>query len=217
MTRNGASTRPDPELARVLAVPMRRRILDLVERSKRPIDVATLTQALGCNHNAVRQHLARLRDAGLVIEQREEHRTEPGRPRLLYSARTRPDPYARLARLLTQVVKQRESPRKIGRREGRAQAALAEGDAVDSVDAVVVAAARDGFAPRPVEKGRSVDVILDVCPFADVAADDPRTICSLHRGIAEGLVGALGGARVESFTAHDPYEAGCVVRLRRTT
>ena len=214
MKPNGASTRPDTELARVLAVPMRRRILDLVERSKRPIDVATLTRALGCNHNAVRQHLARLRDAGLVIEQREEHRAEPGRPRLLYSARTRPDPYARLARLLTQVVTQRESPRKIGRREGRAQAARAEGDAVD---AVVGAAARDGFAPRSVENGRSVDVILDVCPFADVAADDPRTIRSLHRGIAEGLVGALGGARVESFAAHDPYEGGCVVRLRRTT
>jgi predicted ArsR family transcriptional regulator len=214
MAADAAAARPDTELARVLAVPLRRRILELVERSNRPVDVATLTDALGCNHNAVRQHLARLRDAGLVVEQREQHRSEPGRPRLLYTARTRPEPYARLARLLTQVVKQRESPRRVGRAEGRAQAEHSAGDAVD---AVVAAAAREGFAPRRVDRARHVDVVLDVCPFADVAAEDPRTICSLHRGIAEGLVDALGGVRVESFVAHDPYDAGCVVRLRRTT
>ena len=209
--------RPDAELARVLAVPLRRRVLDLVEASKRPIDVATLTEALGCNHNAVRQHLARLRDAGLVTEQREQ-RSEPGRPRLLYSAAVRPDPYARLARLLTRVVSEGRSPRRVGRDEGRAQAAPPEsGDAVDVIDAVVAEAARDGFAPRRSVRGRRVDIVLEVCPFADVAAEDPRTICSLHRGIAEGLVEAIGGARVEAFVANDPYDADCLVRLRRTT
>jgi len=205
--------RPDTELARVLAVPLRRQILELVEASNGPIDVLTLTNALDCTHNAVRQHLARLRDAGLVREERERERSGPGRPRLLYTPALRPDPYARLAALLAQVVKQRSTPRRVGRATGAAQARGEDGDAVE---AFVAAAGREGFAPRRVDRGGAVDVVLDVCPFADVAASDPRTICSLHRGIAEGLVDAVGGARVEAFVANDPYEAGCLVRLRRT-
>ena len=87
---------PDPVLARAVAAPLRRRILDLILAADHPVTIAELTDELGCNHNAVRQHLAQLREAGLVAEVLE-HRTRPGRPRLLYTATARPNPYARLA------------------------------------------------------------------------------------------------------------------------
>jgi predicted ArsR family transcriptional regulator len=205
---------PDAELARVLAVPLRRRIFDLVAAADHPLAISELTAALGCNHNAVRQHLARLCAAGLVTET-SEPRSAPGRPRLLYAPAVRPHPYAHLATLLARVVRDGGTPRTVGRREGRASgpsSTVADRDAVDVIEAE---AAKLGFAPTRVEHGERVDIVLGVCPFADVAAGDPRTICSLHRGLVEGLADAAGGARVDGFVAHEPYEAGCEIHLRR--
>jgi predicted ArsR family transcriptional regulator len=205
---------PDLPLARVLSAPLRRRIFDLIAASHHPMSVVELTESLGCNHNAVRQHLARLRDAGLVEETVEE-RTQPGRPRYLYRATPPPNPYARLARLLLYMQARGGTARAAGREQGRVDASVAE--TIDPVDALEADARRNGFVPRRVSKGRRVDLVLDACPLAEAAIDDPRTVCALHRGLAEGLVEGLGGARVESFTAHDPRVAGCRIGLRRTS
>ncbi len=77
-------------------------------------------------------------------------------------------------------------------------------------------AARQGFSPRRVGYGRSIELVLDACPLADVAADDPMTVCAVHRGLAEGLVAGIGGARIEGFVVNEPYRAGCRVKVRRT-
>ena len=204
---------PDPSLAQVLSAPLRRRIFDLIAASEHPISVGELTDALGCNHNAVRQHLVRLRDAGLVDETVED-RTQPGRPRYLYRATPPPDPYARLARLLLDLYSGRDTPRSVGRQQGRADAAA--GMTTDAIDALELDAHRNGFAPRRITKGRHIELVLDECPLAEAAIADPRTVCALHRGLAEGVVEGLGGARVESFTVHDPTAAGCRILLRRT-
>ena len=45
--------------------------------------MAELTAYVRLNHNAVRQHLAVLKEACLVVEEVED-RSRPGRPRLLY-------------------------------------------------------------------------------------------------------------------------------------
>jgi predicted ArsR family transcriptional regulator len=207
---------PDPVLAQAVAVPLRRRILDLILAADRPVTVAELTDELGCNHNAVRQHLARLREVGLVAEVREQ-RSRAGRPRLLYTATAPPNPYARLARLLLTVRRTGLSPRAAGRQAGRAEVASAAVEAADALDVLEADAARQGFSPHRVRRGRRVELVLDVCPFADIAAEDPATVCALHRGLAEGLVEGAGGARVETFVANDPYRAGCRVGLRSTT
>lgn len=212
MTRNDL---PDPALARAVAVPLRRRVLDLILAADHPITVAELTDELGCNHNAVRQHLAQLRDAGLVLEVREERKV-PGRPRLLYTAAARPNPYARLARLLLASRRTGRSPRATGRRQGRADIASTAFEGGDALDALEADSARHGFAPRRIGRGRRVEVVLDVCPFADVAVEDPTVVCALHRGLAEGIVERVGGARVETFVVNDPYKAGCRILVQRT-
>jgi hypothetical protein len=107
------------------------------------------------------------------------------------------------------------TPRATGREHGRGDATLAA--SADPIDAVEDDARRNGFAPRRVTKGRRVELVLDACPLAEAAVDDPRTVCALHRGLAEGLVEGVGGARVERFTAYDPYTAGCRITLRRTS
>ena len=205
---------PDPALARALSTPLRRRIFDLIAGAEHPTSVGELTEKLGCNHNAVRQHLARLREAGLV-EETIEDRTTPGRPRHLYRAAVPPNPYARLSKLLLSLYAHGRTPRATGREHGRADATVAA--SADAIDALEDDARRNGFAPRRVTKGRRVELVLDACPLAEAAVDDPRTVCALHRGLAEGLVEAIGGARVESFAVHDPYDAGCRIALRRTS
>lgn len=51
--------------------------------SPAPVRVAALAEYLGFNHNAVRQHLAKLTDAGLLTEERASP-TTTGRPPLQY-------------------------------------------------------------------------------------------------------------------------------------
>src|SRR5215475_12893615 len=142
---------PYPQLASVLSVPLRRRIFDLIDASDRPVSVAELTAELDCTHNAVRQHLARLEQAGLV-HGIVEVRSQPGRPRRLYRSTPTPDVYARLARLLLALRAQRDGPRAVGRRQGRADAAI--GATADPVDALEADAREYGFSPRRITRGR---------------------------------------------------------------
>ena len=212
---------PDATVARAVAVPLRREILDLIVASDHSVTVAELTAQLGCHHNAVRQHLAQLAAAGLT-EVTHEVRARKGRPRLLYTAARRPDPYARLAHMLLDARRFGDSPRQVGRRAGRAEAAEALDVARDGrgpPEALVVLEAdarRQGFAPRRVGRGRHVELVLDACPLADAAMQDAATVCALHRGLAEGIVERVGGVRVDAFVANDPRRAGCRVRLEAT-
>ena len=69
--------------ARALGDPTRHRLFRYIADAPRPVGVGELTDYVRLNHNAVRQHLAVLKGAGLVTEEAED-RDRPGRPRLLY-------------------------------------------------------------------------------------------------------------------------------------
>ena len=58
-------------------------------------------------------------------------------------------------------------------------------------------------------------MVLRHCPFQDVAAEDPATICQLHLGLAEGIATALGGVTVAGMEIRDPFRAGCRMALQR--
>lgn len=94
--------------ARALGVPTRFRIFEYIAEADHPVGVAELTDLLELNHNAIRQHLSVLRDAGLIIE-RTEQRRSVGRPRALYELNPEvrgswgtPGPYEELAILLSE-------------------------------------------------------------------------------------------------------------------
>ena len=70
--------------ARALGDPTRHSIFRYVVDSATLVDVAELTEHMGLNHNAIRQHLSRLVEAGLLLEQSAPP-SGRGRPRLLYS------------------------------------------------------------------------------------------------------------------------------------
>ena len=93
--------------ARALGDPTRHRLFRYIADAPAPVSVAELTGLVQHHHSAVRQHLAVLREAGLVTEVAERE-GRPGRPRLLY--RLHPEaagawgtagPYAWLAAMLS--------------------------------------------------------------------------------------------------------------------
>lgn len=206
--------------ARALGDPTRHRIFRYVAEAEAPVSVAELTEFVQLNHNAVRQHLAVLKDASLVTEEIED-RVRPGRPRLLY--RLHPEvqdrwgatgAYSWLAGLLANAVRRGQEPRQSGRQEGHRLAAEMP-DGGDHVDVFESEVTRRGFRPTRAEKGRRVEFVLGRCPFVNVAESDPGTVCQLHLGLAEGLAEGLGGLEVERLVAKDARRAGCRLVVRR--
>lgn len=171
-----------------------------------------LAAPLGVHHTAVRQHMEQLIDAGLVSVVHLPP-DGPGRPRVAYRVAGEADPYRRLATMLAWAAAEGISPQEAGRRHGLGVVAHGE----DPVDALVAETARLGFRPR-VRQGRgTVDLVLQACPFADVAAASPEVVCQLHRGIAEGVAERTGGLEVVDLRVADPHTAGCRLVARRLT
>jgi predicted ArsR family transcriptional regulator len=209
------------EQARALGDPTRHAIFRYVADADAPVDVAELTNHFALNHNAIRQHLAKLVDANLVVEEQAAS-TGRGRPRLNYRVHPAADsrwgatgPYERLSLLLSEMLRTGDSAVEVGRRAGRRQRLDAAAEA-DPVAFVVEAMERQGFDPSAHTRGRRVDVVLHTCPFATTALVDPDTVCSIHLGIAQGIAELTDGRiAVDELVPHDPRKANCRLRMHR--
>lgn len=206
--------------ARALGDPTRHRLFRYIADAPGPVGVGELTDYVQLNHNAVRQHLAVLKDAGLVIEEVED-RDRPGRPRLLY--RLHPETagrwgtsgaYAWLAGLLSDAIRRKQDPRQVGRQDGHRRAADLSGTG-DCVDLLEEELDRRGFRPSRVDRGRRTEFVLGRCPFAEVVGFDPQVVCQLHLGLAEGLTEGLGGLAVDRLVSKNPHRAGCRLVVQR--
>lgn len=206
--------------AEALADPTRFATYQHIRRADQPVSVAEVTDAVGVHHTAVRAHLTKLRDAGLITESHAEP-SGRGRPKLLYTAvdsiaGTGRDAYQELSSMLARVVREGSTPRLVGAAAGR-EAALGRDPSgtSDTVDLIEREARDLGF--DPVRRGRAgrPELVLRHCPFADVAADDPDSICSLHLGVAEGIAALRGDVEVLGMVVRDPHRAGCRLQMRR--
>lgn len=205
--------------AKALGDPTRHRIFEYLTEADSPIGVAELTDFLGLNHNAIRQHLAKLVDAHLVVESTAAP-TGRGRPRLEYSidpsAESRwgvTGPYERLSMMLAEIMRSGDTPVEVGRRTARRERMHSVGTA-DPVDAIVDQMARQGFEPTVRRNGDVVQLTLHECPFGSAVATSPDTICELHLGLAQGAAEAIGGITVEELVPRDPFSASCRIRCR---
>lgn len=203
--------------ARALGDPTRHELFRYIADAERPVDVAELTEHLGFHHNAIRQHLAKLVEAGLVVET-----TAPsvgrGRPRLRYaldaSAESRwgvAGPYERLTLLLTEIIRSGDSPVEVGRR-AELLARDRVDEAADPVEGLVAAMARHGFEPTATRHGEHVDIVLGSCPFEATALVDPDTVCGLHLGLALGAAESLDHVVVDELIPRDPRRGACRLR-----
>jgi predicted ArsR family transcriptional regulator len=203
--------------ARALGDPTRHQLFQYVAGSTRPVGIAELTAHLGLSHHTVRQHVAKLVDAELLVEE-----TAPaggrGRPRLLYRPSPTAEgrwgvtgPYERLSWWLAEVVRTGDSPREVGRRVGRSVGTAAD---PDPVAAMTTEMARHGFDPESERDGDHPTLVLHACPFPTAVLADPEVVCELHLGLAEGIAEAIGGVRVDRLVPRDPRRAGCELHCR---
>lgn len=206
------------EQARALGDPTRHAIFRHIAEAEQPLGIAELNEQFTFNHNAIRQHLAKLVSAGLVIE--AQARTGGrGRPRLVYEIDPAVEgrwgttgPYERLSRLLVEIIATGLDAKEVGRRA--AELFRAPTPSVDVVTDITAAMARQGFDPAVRAVRGGVEVVLQRCPFATSAAAGRRTVCSVHLGIAEGLAAGDDAVSVTELVAYDPQRAGCRLRIR---
>lgn len=205
------------EQARALGDPTRHQVFRYVADAAGPVDVAELTAHFGLNHNAIRQHLAKLVDASLFVEQTAPSRGR-GRPRLVYRLDPATEsrwgvtgPYERLAFWLAEMVRTGDTPVEVGRRAGRRQR-LGRSEMDDPVSDLVDQMQRQGFDPTVRQQGTAVDITLRACPFESTALAAPDTVCELHLGMARGMAEGIDGLEVDELVPQDPRRAHCRLR-----
>jgi predicted ArsR family transcriptional regulator len=225
--RRTSSTTPAPAdhdramliASRALADPTRHAIFVYIRDAPVPVGVAELTRHIGCNHNAVRQHLSKLLEADLVVA--EQHPpVGPGRPPWRYrvspGAAERwggPSAYAALSSMLLEIVTSGAAPVEVGRAAGR-RLAEQHDPSSGTVDTLCAVARRLGFEPHLATTRSTVDVVLERCPFVEQATMAPGVVCELHRGIAEGIAErSADHARVVDLVVRPPEWAGCQIRV----
>lgn len=221
--------------ARALGDPTRHRIFEYVRDASAPVGVAELTDHLGLNHNAVRQHLAKLVDARLLSESVAAPKGR-GRPRLEYRLDPTTDgrwgvqgPYETLSLMLTDVIRSGESPLEIGRRTALNNTPRPSPDHPrDPAQLLARQMSRSGFnaTVEPVgdrndsgaePDAHGVDIVLHNCPYAEAALTDADTICDLHLGLARGAAERIGGIEVDRLERTDPRHPACRLVCRVTT
>jgi predicted ArsR family transcriptional regulator len=204
-----------------LAQPTAIRLFEVLTAARRPLTTADAAERAGVHPNSARLHLGRLAAAGIA-----EEGTDPGargRPRKTWRVANGgriggrpPDANRELAQWLSRSVAvmaaDRAEIRAQGRMIGREIAAEAESDDCPAVLDDSLRAM--GFWPRREQEGSTTRFTLCNCPYRDVAESNLEVICTLHLGIAEGIVhGADRRARVTDFEARDPKTAGCRIEI----
>ena len=179
-------------------------------RAAEPLGTAEIADALGLHANTVRPHLERMRDAGLV-DVRTEQPSGVGRPQHLYSIAAEapalgadPPSFPVLARMLVRLAAQvgatGDDAADAGREQGRLDA-LGHEDAPSCLEALVAQLDLLGFEPSVdgTDDGETAVIAFASCPFRELAEAHPELVCSLHRGMVEGFVEAMGDATVDEF------------------
>jgi predicted ArsR family transcriptional regulator len=189
------------EIHKALADDTRYRLYRYLRLSGRPVPVRELATRLGLHANTIRPHLRRLVDAGLVASETRRGPSAVGRPQTVYSAVAMDNSEGRDYRLLADILATlmtgarartgaealarewgdylmtRHAPPPGARRPGPNLAALRE------------ALAEAGFDPRFRRRGnRSVEIALRGCPFRDLLEEHKELVCTVHRGLLEGML-----------------------------
>lgn len=180
-------------------------------RSAAPLSTAAVAEALDLHPNTVRPHLERMRDVGLLDVRPSPH-GGVGRPQNLYSLAPdapslglEPPVHAMLARMLLQLAAEAGlrsgDAAEAGRAQGAQLATRYRRPRRPCVEAAVAMLGDLGFDPERLDEDGVTTVVFTHCPFQELAESNPELVCSLHRGMLEGFVDAIGEVRVTGF--HD--------------
>jgi predicted ArsR family transcriptional regulator len=212
------------EIHKALADDTRFRLYRYLRLVDRPVAVREMARRLSLHENTLRPHLRRLEEAGLVAHQVRKS-ASVGRPQTLYRAVQPSGDEGRDFRLLAEMLAGLlHSRREIERATGLAREwggyLVAQGGpkpgvrlpARQNLARLQDAMARAGFEPRFRRAGTSVEVSLRHCPFRELADDHRELVCSLHRGLVEGMLGGLKPAM--ALREFKPFAERGVCRLK---
>jgi predicted ArsR family transcriptional regulator len=192
------------EVHKALADDTRYRLYRYVGLAGRPVSVREMSRRLTLHPNTLRPHLRRLEEAGLIS--REIRKTASvGRPQTLYSVLQAEDEEGRDYRLLAEMLcglvrgkRALEQAQNLARQWGAylvAQGGPKPGVRLPARRNLAIlqeAMSRAGFDPRFRRDGEtSIEVTLRDCPFRDLADDHRDLVCTLHRGLVEGMLAGL--------------------------
>jgi predicted ArsR family transcriptional regulator len=205
----------------------RLRILQALRSAPAVLGVADLAEQVGLHANTVRFHLDRLVAEGLALRHVEE-RSEPGRPRLVFTAAPVPDEQrdSRSYRLLAEILAgfvagtapepaaaATEAGRAWGRYLTERPAPYRRSSEESAQRELLRLLAEIGFGAELAPDGSRV--LLRHCPFLEVAQAHREVVCSVHLGLMQG---ALAEMRAP-FTAKrlEPFvePSLCVASLAR--
>lgn len=186
----------------------------------------------GQHANTVREHLDALEAAGLATRTTAS-RTGRGRPASLYTA-AMPDPapasYAALVVALAHhITATSEDPaaaaESAGRQWARSLNGSAHSDPGPSANAPIQSEAVQLRARREVagtlnESGFGVlanddatELTLTTCPIVAAARENPEVVCSVHLGLAKGLLEGRGVSAQGATLAPFAVPGGCRLSL----
>ncbi len=192
------------EIHKALADDTRFRLYRFLGLSGRAVSVRELATRLSLHPNTLRPHLRRLEEAGLV--RREVRRgSSVGRPQTLYVALEAAERENRDFRLLAEILaglasgsKARHRAADLAKEWGRYLAIRGgpkpgtRAAARHNLAVLQEAMSSAGFEPRfRREDGGAVEVTLRDCPFRELLEDHRELVCAVHRGLIEGMLGAL--------------------------
>jgi predicted ArsR family transcriptional regulator len=192
-----------PEIHKALADDTRYRLYRHLRLVDRPVSVREMSRRLSLHPNTLRPHLRRLEEAGLVVHQVRKT-TGVGRPQTLYRAVEPAGDEGRDFRLLAEMLcgmvrtkREVERATALAREWGgylAAQGGPKPGVRLPArlnLARLQEAMAQAGFEPRFRRTGGAVEVTFRDCPFRELTEDYRDLICSLHRGLVEGMLAGL--------------------------
>jgi predicted ArsR family transcriptional regulator len=183
------------------------RIVETLRASENALDAHELGELVGLHPNTVRSHLRVLAEAGLVSA-RAEQSGGPGRPRLIFEAGpeglAQPEPagYRLLAEILASHLAasgedSAERAEDAGRAWGRylvdRRPPFASSSSDPDIESVLRLLDEFGFEPRLEAAEHGHTVLMQHCPFGEVADSYRRIVCSVHLGLIQGALVELGG------------------------
>ncbi len=189
------------EVHKALADDTRYRLYRYLRLSGRPVPVRELATRLGLHANTIRPHLRRLVDAGLVTSETRRAPSAVGRPQTVYAAVARDGREGRDYRLLADILATLVSGSRA--RNGAHELAREWGEYLMTRHAQPPGARRPGpnlaglrdalaeagFDPRFRRRGsRTVEIGLRGCPFRDLLEEHRDLVCTVHRGLLEGML-----------------------------
>jgi predicted ArsR family transcriptional regulator len=201
----------------------RLRILHALQQASAEQGVQELAEQVGLHVNTVRFHLDRLVAEGMVARHVEE-RSEPGRPRLTFSAvgRSGKRSYRLLAEILVSFVAgtmpdavkaATEAGRTWGHYLTERPPPYRRTDDEESFSELLRILGDIGFVPELVQSGERREIWLRHCPFREVAEAHLDVVCAVHLGLMQGALAEmrapLTAERLEPFV--EP--SLCVARL----